>query len=213
MSDNQPLVPMTGGDRRFVAICLLVFLAGVAVVAVLFHRAFPEASIEFKVDRGEARSIAESFLAERGLPVTGDRFAGIFEADDDTKVYLERTLGLEEANRVYKEPVKLWRWQLRWFRPLRKAEVRVAVTPEGEVVGFRREIEESAPGAHLESSEARGLAESFLASRPGLDPAGLEFLETSATERPARRDHSFTWERRGWSAGAATIRVQVDVFG
>ena len=213
MSDVRPLIPLTSGDRRFLLACLLTFLVGIAVVSLLFHRAFPEASIGFKVDRGEARVLAEQFLAGQGLSIEGDRFAGIFEADDDSKVYLERTLGLEAANEAYRDPVKLWRWQLRWFRPLRKAEVRVAVSAQGEVVGFRREIEESAPGARLESGEARALAETFLAKHSGLPLSGLDFIETSAIERPNRRDHSFTWERRGRTFGAATIRVQVDLSG
>ncbi|MDZ4806391.1 MAG: hypothetical protein SGI90_16175, partial [Candidatus Eisenbacteria bacterium] len=125
MSDGRPLIPLTVSDRRFLLVCLLTFVAGIGVVTLLFHRAFPEASIGFKVDRGEARVLAEQFLAGQELSIEGDRFAGIFDADDDSKVYLERTLGLEAANQAYQDPVKLWRWQLRWFRPLRKAEVRV----------------------------------------------------------------------------------------
>jgi len=213
MSDGRPLIPLTVSDRRFLLVCLLTFVAGIGVVTLLFHRAFPEASIGFKVDRGEARVLAEQFLAGQELSIEGDRFAGIFDADDDSKVYLERTLGLEAANQAYQDPVKLWRWQLRWFRPLRKAEVRVAVSAQGEIVGFRREIEESAPGTRLLSGEARRLAETFLVRHSGLTLDSLNFVETSAIERPNRRDHSFTWERRGPGFGSATIRLQVDLLG
>lgn len=204
---------MTRDDRRFLLVCLAAFLVGIALVMTFFHQAFPEASIGFKVDRGEARLLAEEFLGRQGLSIEGDRFAGIFDADDDSKIYLERTLGLEAANQAYQDPVKLWRWQLRWFKPLRKAEIRVAVSAQGEIVGYRRDIDESAPGTRLESPEARRIAEAFLAEHltPGL--ASLNFIETSAIERPNRRDHSFTWERRGLTLGAATVRFQVDVQG
>ena len=42
-------------DVRFVLVCLLVIAAGAAMTAALFRRAFPEASIEFRVNRREAR--------------------------------------------------------------------------------------------------------------------------------------------------------------
>lgn len=204
---------LTSNDWRFIASCVIATLAFAAVTALLFQKAFPEASIEFKAGRGEARRIGERYLAARGLSVQGDLFAGGFDADETQKVFLERTLGLEKANRVYTEEVKLWRWQLRWFRPLRKEEVRVAVTPAGEVVGFRREIGEEAPGARLERGEARRRAEEFLAAGTSFRLQELTFVEASTEERAARRDHSFVWEKTGWKIGDATFRVQVDVLG
>lgn len=213
MARIEPVVPFSSGDRRFVLVCLALLLACGALIAVLFPRAFPEASLEFKVDRQGARRIAEEFLARQGLTVADDRFAGIFDADDDTRVYLERTLGLEEANRLYQDPVRLWRWQLRWFQPLRKEEVRVAVTPAGQVVGFRREIDEVAPGESLTAEEARARAEDFLRDESGIPLDDLEFVETSSVERPARLDHAFTWERRSWSHREAPLRVEVEVLG
>lgn len=213
MGGPERLERLGRADGRFIILCLAIMAAGGVITASLFHRAFPEASIEFKVGRPEARTIAEKFLARHGIRVAGDRFAGIFDADEESKVFLERTLGLERANQAYQDPVKLWRWQLRWFAPLRKDEVRVAVTPLGEVVGFRRELDEDAAGGRLERDEARGRAEAFLATDTPHRLEGLTFIEASSQERPNRRDHSFVWEKSGWKAGEATLRVQVDVLG
>jgi len=47
---------LDGRDRRFIAICLLVIVAGAGITAALFRRAFPEASIDFRVSRTKARS-------------------------------------------------------------------------------------------------------------------------------------------------------------
>ncbi|HYR45392.1 MAG TPA: hypothetical protein VER78_00205, partial [Thermoanaerobaculia bacterium] len=65
-------------DFRFIAVCLLIIAAGAAITLSLFRRAFPEASIEFRVNRGEARALAEKFLAGRGRAVAGHHFAGRF---------------------------------------------------------------------------------------------------------------------------------------
>ena len=72
---------------------LLAIAGGMAITAALFRRAFPEASIEFRVNRAQARQIAEKFLAERGRNVAGHRFAARFYVDEEPKVYLERELG------------------------------------------------------------------------------------------------------------------------
>ena len=42
-------------DRRFLLACLAVIAVGAALTGLLFRRAFPEASIEFRVNRSEAR--------------------------------------------------------------------------------------------------------------------------------------------------------------
>ncbi|HEY6050659.1 MAG TPA: hypothetical protein VIZ58_05370, partial [Thermoanaerobaculia bacterium] len=62
-------------DRRFIALCLLVIVAGGAITAALFRRAFPEASIDFRVPRARARVLAESFLSRQRRPLAGTRFA------------------------------------------------------------------------------------------------------------------------------------------
>src|SRR5206468_4256467 len=88
-------------DIRFILGCLVVIAVGAAITLALFRRAFPEASIEFRVNRGEARAVAEKLLAGRGRDVSRHRFAGRFGVEDEPKVYLERELGLEKAGAFY----------------------------------------------------------------------------------------------------------------
>src|SRR5712691_7507113 len=88
-------------DARFILVCLFVIGAGAAITLALFRRAFPEASIEFRVNRGEARAVAEKFLAGRGRDISRHRFAGRFGVEEEPKVYLERELGLEKASAFY----------------------------------------------------------------------------------------------------------------
>jgi hypothetical protein len=201
-------------------------LLGAVVLAVVagtfawtnFKRAFPEAHLTFTVNRGTSEPIAETFLREHApvaaAALTGRTHAAIFSVDDRAKVYLERELGLDKLGELTRQrQVRLWDWSHRWFRPLDKEEVRVEVTPEGEVMGFAHLIKEDATGASLEEPQARAIADKLLADGFGLDPAKLTFIESKREDRPHRRDWTFTYERSGWKAKNATYRMQVEVHG
>ena len=200
-------------DFRFLAICVALLAATVWFSARYFYRAFPEASIDFRVTREQARAQGESFLAAQGLRVNGYRQASRFSYDDTAKTFLERELGLDRANRLMGSRVRLWRWSWRWFRPLQKEEFRVDVTPAGELAGFQHEIPEAAARPSLPAGEARAVAERFLRDTLHRDPAGLEFVEGSSVTRPARIDHTFTWKQRDFDIHDATYRLEVTVLG
>jgi membrane protease YdiL (CAAX protease family) len=200
-------------DYRFIAVCLVLF-AGAAWYSVRnFYRAFPEASIDFRVGREDAQVLAGRFLAGQGYHVEGYRQASRFSYDDEAKTFLEREAGLEQANRLMGARVRLWRWDYRWFRPQQKEEYGVAFTPGGELAGFRHEIPEEAARPAASAEEARGLAEDFLRSRLHRDPASLEFVEESDQTRPHRVDREFTWKERDFNLHDATIRMTVAVLG
>lgn len=203
-------------DFRFLAICLVLLAATVWFSARYFYRAFPEASIDFRVTRDQARAQAERFLAGQGLPVNGYRQASRFSYDDTAKTFLERELGLDRANRIMRGRVRLWRWSWRWFRPLQKEEFRVDVTPAGELAGFQHEIPEAAARPSLPADRARAAAERFLRDTMHRDPAGLDFVEGSSVTRPARTDHTFTWKERDFEiivGHDAAYRLEVTVLG
>jgi hypothetical protein len=137
----------------------------------------------------------------------------VFDFDDDAKVYLERTQGLAQMNTLTRGPIHLWHWSHRWFKPQQKEEFRVDVTPAGQVVGFDRELLESAPGANLDSDAARALAEKFVVEVVRRDLAGLEFVDSVSEKRQARTDYSFTWKQKDVDLGEGSLRLNVDVDG
>jgi membrane protease YdiL (CAAX protease family) len=204
---------LTSPDRRVIAIAVLLSAISLAIGVKYFSHAFPEAAIEFRVNRDDSTPMAQEFLAKRGWSVEGYRHAAVFDYDDDAKVYLERTQGLGRMNTLTRGPVRLWRWSHRWFRPQQKEEFRVDISPAGEVVGFDHELPESAPGANLDAAGARTIAEKFLVEVMRLDLAGLEFVETQTQKRPARADHSFTWKRKNVELGEGSLRLEVEVDG
>ncbi len=200
-------------DYRFILICVLVCAASLFVGIRYFYRAFPEASIDFKVTRDTSLPLAQKFLADQEISTSGYRHASVFRYDDEAKVFLEREIGLERANALMEREVRLWRWAHRWFKPLQKEELRVEVTTRGEIASFYRSLPEDSPGANLTALQARGMAESFLVLQMNRDIDSLEFLDSQTEKRPKRTDHVFTWKVAGMNYRDATYRVSVTIHG
>jgi Type II CAAX prenyl endopeptidase Rce1-like len=199
-------------DRRFLLACVAVIIVGAALTALLFKRAFPEASIEFRVNRSQARVAGERFLTDLKRDVSGARFAGRFDVEEEPKVYLERELGLERASRFYGTDAKVWRWKMRWFRSGVKEEERVEITPRGDLAGFESVRREDAPGARLTQEEARARSLAFLEAR-GIAPGTLKPIEVSPVTRPKRTDWNFVDEKRDFKMAEATVRYSTTVSG
>jgi len=210
---NPMPIRLTHREFRIIAAGVLVASVSLGIGVKYFWRAFPEAAIDFRLTREQSAPVARKFLADRGIRLEGYRHTSIFNYSDETKVYLERTQGLERMNGLTRGPVRLWRWSHRWFMPRQKEEFRVEVTPAGEVVGYDHEIEEAAPGAGLDPAAARGIAEKFLREVKKRDLSDLEFLETETEKRPARTDHLFAWKQRSLDLGEGSLRVEVEVDG
>ena len=204
---------LTRKDLAFIGGCVLLAAVSLAVGVHYFYRAFPEASIDFRVTRDEAKEQAADFLASRGFDLAAYRHSAIFRYDNQTKTFLERELGLEGATQVIGDPVQLWRWSNRWVRELEKEEFQATVTTSGELVSFSHLIEEEAPGASLAEAEARRLAETFLTGELGRDLTALDFVEAQAQERPNRIDYTFSWKLRDFAVGDAHYRFYVRLQG
>src|SRR6202022_903509 len=100
-----------------------------------FFQAFPEASVQFKVSRTAALDQARQFAMAQGAQLDGYQSSIVFDGDEEAKTYLEREVGLKQANQMMTSDVHIWYWQTRFFRPLQKEEFDVRVDPAGGVVG------------------------------------------------------------------------------
>jgi hypothetical protein len=214
----EALLSLDRLDRNDAKVILLWILAGVVgagVAYTYFFRAFPEASVDFKVPRAQALADAKQFAVAQGAQLSGYDSSIVFDLDDTAKTYLEREVGLQQADQMMAGDVHIWYWQTRFFRPLQKEEFDVRVEPAGGIVGYLHELEDAAPGAHLERSAAQAKAESFLRDTLHVDLSRFDFREEEAnsTEHPARRDWSFSWERRGFRAKDAPYRLNVTLAG
>jgi hypothetical protein len=206
---------LTGSDKRALLLWVVAAILGTLFAYKYFFRAFPEASVNFQVSREEALARAEKFVTGLGENVSGYRSAIVFNVDDNAKTYLERELGLQEANRLMSSELNIWFWDVRFFRPLQQEEFRVHVNPAGQVVSYEHTIEESRGEPSLVRAAAQGAAEEYLGKKLGMDLQGWDFLpeEANSNKRPNRLDWSFTWEKHGFRAKDAPYRLQVTLQG
>jgi membrane protease YdiL (CAAX protease family) len=209
---------LEGKDLRTLLLWIVIGIVGAVVATRYFHAAFPEAALDLKVSKADVLQTARNFLAGNGTPVQGYESSVVFRVDENAKTYLEREVGLEQANKLMAGEVSVWGWDARFFRPRQQEEFHVNVSPAGRVVGFSHTVQEARAGARLERDAAKRIAEDFARAHYP-DFANYDFLpaEANSNDRPNRRDWSFTWEKRGFKApqreNGAPYRLRVSLLG
>lgn len=206
---------LTGSDKRVLLLWIVCGFFGAFFAQRYYFRAFPEASVDFKISRSAAQQHAKQFVEGLGENILGYQSTIVFQVDEDAKTYLERELGLEQANRLMSSQLNIWYWEVRFFRPQQEEEFKVRVSPAGKVVGYEHSIEEARAAKSLEREPALAVAENFLQSKMGDDLSQWQFLpeEANSTVRSNRLDWSFTWERKGFRAKEAPYRLVAGVQG
>jgi len=206
---------LTNSDKRALLLWVLLGIVGVVFAQKYFFRAFPEASVDFKVSRTEALARAQKFVAGLGENIGGYQSAIVFKVDDNAKTYLEREVGLQQANRLMSSELNIWYWDVRFFRPQQEEEFHVRVSPAGEIVGYDHKIAEAKAGAALERAAAETAAQVFLRSKMSVNLSKWDFLseEANSSKKPNRLDWSFTWEKHGFKAKDAPYRLRVTLQG
>lgn len=204
--------PLTRGDGIFIAVCAALAAGAFFIILRYFGAAFPEASIDFKHDRNSSARIAESLLASQRVDIRGMKHAAVFDSDDQARIFLERSLGLEQANRVMSGQVHVWSWHHRWFRPLQEEELSVDVAPAGGIVSFAHSIPEARALPDPGLPAARTLAENFLRTA-GIDWRPLRAVAQSERKLPQRIQRIFTWESPTIRPANAPYQYVVTVDG
>jgi membrane protease YdiL (CAAX protease family) len=206
---------LTGSEKRALILWVICGVLGLVFAQRYFFRAFPEASVDFKVSRTEAQQRAKTFVQGLGENLDGYQSTITFQVDDNAKTYLERELGLQEANRLMSSELNIWFWEVRFFKPQQEEEYQVRVSPAGKVVAYSHKIEEARGAKSLSREEALSAAKRFLQSKLGTNLDSWNFLpeEANSETRPNRLDWSFTWERKNFKAKDAPYRLGVGLQG
>jgi hypothetical protein len=188
-------------------------LTGVVLLFFLYDAAFPEASLDLRITKDEARSRSHDFIEARGFDLTGYRSVVFFEKRQTEVDYLERHLGLEKAGSVFSKTVAAWRWKVRWFKELEETEYTVDYASNGRTVHFNRALSDAAKGARLERDIAHKKAEEFLTGTLGLKIDEYDYLEHHMNDHPNRMDYIFVWRLKDFDVGGAKYRHSVAVQG
>lgn len=199
-------------DWLLIAVCVAVAAVSIFIVGNWFGAAFPEATIEFRYDRASSQQVAARVLAGQRIDAGGMKHTATFDADDEARIFLERSLGLAKTNAMLRRDVRLWAWSHRWFRPLQEEEFGVDVAPTGEIIGFSDRIPEDRALPSPDLSAARAMAEAFL-GRVDANLADLQLVAQSERRLPHRMQRIFTWDSRTIHPAGAPYRTIVTVDG
>lgn len=197
---------LTKRDAFFLVVCLAIAAACIAIIGRYFSSAFPEASIDFRYDRRTSSAIAEKLLARERIDVKDMKHAVRFDIDNEARIFLERSLGLDHAKRVLREEVRVWTWHHRWFRPLVEEELSVDVAPTGEIVGFTHKLPEARAAGGMRPPIP------FLQSI-GVKTDDLTLVSTSERRLPKRIQRIYTFESKSIRPADAPYRHIVTIDG
>ena len=197
---------------------LIAGVVGLVVFGAGYHVAYRPVFTPVGLSGDSAWTIGRSFMASMGA-AGSFREVEIYRADSGSR-YLVDLLGRDGARRWSDQYLPHSNWHLRWFRPGEREEWKVAVAAGGRIVSFDHVIGDAAPGAQLERDSAQAIATAFLAAR-GWSTDGMQQTAATSQQRPARRDHDFTWLRpvsarageTGTGAAPGGLRLEVGVRG
>ncbi len=159
---------LTSANKLALLLWVIAGIAGALFAHKYYFRAFPEASVNFKVSRSEALARTKEFVKTEAQDLASYQSAIVFNLDDNAKTYLERETGLEQANYLMSSELNIWYWDVRFFKPQQEEEFHVRVSPAGQVVGYEHHVEEARAGAMLDRAAAQYDAENYIESKLGI---------------------------------------------
>jgi hypothetical protein len=216
--------------------CGLLFFASLG-------RLWPLADADLTRPRPLLVRAADSALAARGLTgpgrLAGYAVATQLDVDEAALDYAERTYGRDAAQQLVGAGAPLVVYDVLAKRGGNPDGFAVTLHPSGRLVGWSAGVQDDRPGARLPVDSARVLARAALAALgvhaaapaaggaaaaagdavPSGDPAAgwrtAAWVEkgAAARERPARTDHTFTYERVLDAAGDLRERAVATVAG
>ena len=192
----------------------LVFWAlAVACTAAWFRFGYPQFSaIDLSVGKQQALSTARAFLEKRGVKHREYLTSVIFDSDDWSDTYLQKTVGLDGENEfVRRNGCDLFSWHVRFFRQFQKEEYAVEISPgSGKIIAFEHKIPDYEARPAVTKEAAQESAKSFLRDL-GVDFSGYDFNEEKSKKFDKRTDYSFSWEKKGvyipWKTGEGGAKL------
>lgn len=136
-----------------------------------------------------------------------------FSYDDDAKSFLEYELGVAKANELMVKEIPVWYWRVRLVRELQQEELRVWINPEGKLAGVDHDFENDREIPSLTHEQAEKAARKFVEEEAGNSLDGFELIKDEESQKPKRKDHSFTFEDTKKDYKGAKLRVFVGLAG
>lgn len=209
--------------KKVATLILLTFFAGLGILWWVQFALPRYQYIDLAVRAPQAVSIASDFLKSRHVDVGSYKTAVIFETDDTTDRYLQRTVGILASQQLLRRlEYDLFGWSVRFFKEKQKEEFLIFVSSKtGKVIGFHHEIDETAVRPEQDKESAKADAIAFLKDQFGFDPARFTLHSDNTKKQLHRTDYKFSWESKEMSipwkeeygGGSAKLVTLITVSG
>ena len=188
-------------------------LIGIVVFAVKDKEAFPEASIDLRLSKGQIKAMALDCARKVGFHKDKLITSTTFSWDNPAKTYLELDMGGAQANQLMRDTVPIWYWRTRLCKEFDPEQFIAYLSPVGKLVCFQTAWENDKAIPSLTRPQAQKLAEDFISKQADLSLPDYSLIESSSSQLVHRTDHSFTWEDRKHPIKDAHLRLTVNVSG
>jgi membrane protease YdiL (CAAX protease family) len=201
---------------------LLFIFAAIICLGLWYKFGYPQFTfVDLSIDKKEALNRAESYLRFRKVEPKEYLRAVVFDTDNWTDRYLQKTLGLKsEEEFIKRHGYELFSWQIRFFKEFQKEEYVIGVSPKsGEIINFRHLIEDIEPREAIQKENAKAQVEEFLRKTYGLNLKEYDFHEEKTKRYEQRIDYGFSWEKKGvyipWqkNQGGAKLLIGATISG
>ena len=209
---HSNFVPLS---KCLLAVCGMGAVIGIALSLMLKPPERLGDYIQLKINRQEAKQIADTYLRARGIEVDkGYRRLILFDAFDEKETdYCWQKVGTSRLNQFYQ--THYWdrgTWGIKYFKEENPEYYWVTVSPDGIKVDVKHILPQAAPGARISEQKALELAINGLRER-GLPVDQYHKVEAKNMDRPKRLDYDFTFEYSQNALGEAHLRKEVRISG
>jgi len=214
--ETPPAITYRALPRQRLALAGVLFVIFVAVALIPVYR-FGE-GIAIRMTAQDALRAADTYLRSQGIDSANYRHVvQLFGNVQSFAIrYMVEHVSVKQADQIYRRATQMLGWEVRYFRPLEIDGHRVLFDPtNGDFVDHRQSLAEDAPGASLEPSEARALAEKALVEH-GYKVSDFELKDWHGEKRKAREDYTFEWQAKPGdprNVADALYLTHVDIAG
>jgi Type II CAAX prenyl endopeptidase Rce1-like len=182
-------------------------LAGGAIFFGSLAHLWPLAATDVNAPPARAIATATTFLKTRGI--AADRYASAARLEHDSEIldYLLRAFGRDTTQRLIAAGEPVFDYAAYFKKGGDPDALWADIHPATGIVGWGRTVQEDAPGATIDAAAARRAVMPAVTAALRGNAAGLEETGYAQRERPARRDHSFVFER--WLSRNPELRERV----
>lgn len=212
--EAEPEAGVPAPVRRYVP------LAGVVGLVLLFGDVTRDAP-PVETTRSGAIEVADRELERRGV-VLGDEWqpvSRVIGSAGNPDRFIWQEGGEEVYASLMGEYLAPPLWMVRYITYAgdveeRAEEHRVYITGRDSVYRYRHMLPEHRPGARLEESRARLLADSSVHATYGLNPGELRFISAESSSRPERTDWSIIYaDSTHYPLDRGEARIEITVAG